>query len=266
MQQENSKTRKYRGNIWVGSMLLVIGGLLLLKQSGYPFPNWLFSWQMLLIVLGLFVGIKNRFRDFSWLILMLIGGFFLLGHLWPDYNVKRYIWPVLIIVLGIIFIFAPKGSGPCRTHRHRRRFRGRHDFRDRGFNRALPQDSPAVAEEETEFVDAPESDLDVVSIFAGVNKKVLSKEFRGGEVVCVFGGAQINLTNADFTSPVEIELVQIFGGTKLVVPANWEIRSETAAIFGGVEDKRPQPSSSVPERVLVLKGVIIFGGIEIISY
>ncbi len=265
MQQENVKTRKYRGNIWAGSALLLIGALLLVRQSGYPMPEWLFSWHVLLIIIGLFVGIKNRFRDFSWLIMVLIGGFFLVEHLWPGYNIKRYIWPILIIVLGVIFIFAPKGSGPCRKP-VRRRFRSDRRFRLPDADQALSIDNPPIAHEDVKYVDTPEADLDVVSIFSGVNKKVLSKEFRGGEIVCVFGGAQINMINSDFTSPVEIELVQIFGGTKLLVPANWEIRSEAAAVFGGIDDKRPQPSSLAPEKVLILKGVIIFGGVEILSY
>ena len=41
------------------------------------------------------------------------------------------------------------------------------------------------------------------------------------------------------------------------------------AIFGGVEDKRPQladTSTVNPNKVLVLKGTCIFGGIDIKSY
>ncbi len=63
--------------------------------------------------------------------------------------------------------------------------------------------------------------------------------------------------------PLRIELLisTDFRGTKLVVPANWEIlRSEIAAIFGGVDDKRPQPANVAPEKTLILKGTIIFGG------
>lgn len=268
MQPDTQKPRKYRGNIWVGLLFLLIGGLLLLRQSGYPLPHWIFSWQMLLIGLGVFVGIKNRFRDFSWLLLIFIGFIFLSDNIWPGYSVKQYMWPIIIIALGLMFIFAPKGSSTCRA----RRFQRRKMFRERMMaRRGFPMnESNAVhAEpitEETDYDNTVETDLDIVSIFGGVKKKVLSKEFRGGEIVCVFGGAQINLSNADFTSPIELELVQIFGGTKLVVPANWEIRSEIAAIFGGVDDKRPQPANAVPEKTLILKGTIIFGGVEVNSF
>lgn len=111
-----------------------------------------------------------------------------------------------------------------------------------------------------------EAYTDIVSIFSGVKKTILSKQFVGGEIVCVFGGAELNLTNADFNSPVVLDLVQIFGGTKLIVPANWEIRAEAATIFGGIEDKRRQPPNTLADKVLILKGSIIFGGVEVSSY
>jgi hypothetical protein len=44
------------------------------------------------------------------------------------------------------------------------------------------------------------------------------------------------------------------------------VRSEIAAIFGGVDDKRPQPANAAPEKILVLKGTIIFGGVEVNSF
>ena len=111
-----------------------------------------------------------------------------------------------------------------------------------------------------------EAVLDITSIFGGVKKSVLSKQFNGGDVVCFFGGAEINLTNADFVSPIEIDVVNVFGGTKLILPANWEIRSEITAIFGGVDDKRRQAPNTVSEKTIILKGTNLFGGVEIISY
>jgi predicted membrane protein len=111
-----------------------------------------------------------------------------------------------------------------------------------------------------------ENVLDIVSIFSGIKKKVFSKQFKGGEVVCIFGGAEINLTNADFTSPVTLEIVQIFGGTKLIVPSNWEIRSEATAIFGGIDDKRPQMTNVIAEKTIILQGTIMFGGVDVNSF
>lgn len=87
------------------------------------------------------------------------------------------------------------------------------------------------------------------------------QRFKGGDIVNIFGGTELNLTQADITGKVTIEITTIFGGTKLIVPANWEVKSEAVTIFGGLEDKRSASvMNSNGDKVLVLKGTVIFGG------
>ena len=77
----------------------------------------------------------------------------------------------------------------------------------------------------------------------------------------------MNLSQADIKGRVELEITTIFGGTKLIVPANWEVKSEAVTIFGGLEDKRSiQPGDPTQEKILVLRGTVLFGGIEIKSF
>lgn len=265
MQEKTPKTKRFKESTLLGILFLLVGVVWLLRQSGYPFPSWLFTWEMILILFGLFVGIKNGFRDFSWLIFIIIGGVFLTDNIWPELAFRQYMWPIIIITLGLMFILAPKG--PCRGRKEhfRERMRQRREIMQ-GSVAPVTAENTEPAVEVADYDNTLETSLDIVSIFGGIKKKVLSKQFTGGDIVCVFGGAQLNLANADFTSPVVLDLVQIFGGAKLVVPANWEVRSEIAAIFGGVDDKRPQPANAVPEKTLILKGTIIFGGVEVNSY
>lgn len=84
----------------------------------------------------------------------------------------------------------------------------------------------------------------------------------------MFGGTELNLMQADIEEKATLEITQVFGGTKLLVPAHWEIKSEIVAVLGSVEDKRPvQPNvSSEPAKTLVLVGTVVFGGIEIKSF
>jgi hypothetical protein len=58
------------------------------------------------------------------------------------------------------------------------------------------------------------------------------------------------------------------GGTKLVIPANWEIQSEVVSVMGSIEDKRPIITNVNVEKnkVLVLRGTVFMGGIDITSY
>ena len=134
-----------------------------------------------------------------------------------------------------------------------------------------PASGSAYVHDVTVGVDATaeatkEDMLDVVAVFGGVKKVVFSKNFRGGEVVCVFGGCEINLTQADFTGLIKLEIEAIFGGAKLIVPANWQVRSEASAILGGIDDKRDPVASASSDKILVLQGTAICGGIEITSY
>jgi predicted membrane protein len=83
------------------------------------------------------------------------------------------------------------------------------------------------------------------------------------------GGAEIVLTQSDLNSSrVELEITQVFGGTKIIVPPHWKVSSDLVAIFGGIEDRRPLMSNQAisDEKHLVIKGTSIFGGIDIRSY
>ena len=113
----------------------------------------------------------------------------------------------------------------------------------------------------------PEDFVDSTSFFGGAKKNIISKNFKGGDIVNVFGGTELDLSRADFNGTAIIDLTTIFGGTKLVVPSNWTVKSEAVTIFGGMEDKRNvQALSDSAQKILILKGTIIFGGIEIKSF
>jgi predicted membrane protein len=122
-------------------------------------------------------------------------------------------------------------------------------------------DSPNQAVNEEDF-------LNSTTIFGGIKKRYFSKNFKGGKLTCMMGGVEVDLGNCDIQEPVIIEITQVFGGTKLIVPSNWQIRSELVAIAGGVEDKRYQPVAGIEDdtKLLILKGTTIFGGIDIKSY
>jgi hypothetical protein len=230
---------------------------------------------MILIAFGLFAGAGNSFRDPGWVIITGIGFVFLLDKIWPGIPVQHFIWPVVIIGIGIIMIVVP------RRHRtwHRKwdaEWRNKWDQyynQHPEYNPVTPPDPAVNPIPETIYTknytdeDRTEGNwLDVVSIFSNIKKMVYSKKFKGGDVVSIFGGAEVNLTQADFEGKIVIEMVQVFGGAKLIVPPHWQIRSEMVAIFGGIEDKRtPQPNYDT-DKVVVLNGTTFFGGIEIRSY
>ena len=76
-EQRMERHHDGKGHIWTGFFLLAIGGLALARSMGVPIPNWLFSWQMLVIAIGLFIGFRKGFRDGGWFVPVIIGGAFL---------------------------------------------------------------------------------------------------------------------------------------------------------------------------------------------
>ena len=105
--------QKSDGHIWTGIFILAIGGLALAKSMGVPMPAWLFTWQMLVIAIGLFIGFRKGFRDGGWFIPVIVGGFFLFNEFILEGDLRRHIWPMVLIVIGAFFIFRPR-SKRCR--------------------------------------------------------------------------------------------------------------------------------------------------------
>ncbi len=247
----NRDKRHSRNNYTgAGIFLLVLGGLLLARQSGIRFPHWFFTWPMILIAIGLFTGIRHKFNSPVPFILLVVGGIFLAGEISAEYSMRHYLWPAILITLGLVFIFRSSKLG----------LRTRHN----GSNEITVTEKDYQKWEEA--LESQQDVIDVTAIFGGVKKNVLTKKLKGGEIVTFMGGADINLTQADFQGKVIIDCFNMFGGTKLIVPADWDVQSQVVAIFGGVDDKRPPVAHVDPNKVLYLDGTCLFGGVEIKSF
>jgi hypothetical protein len=228
------------GRVMGGLVILAFGTLLLANQMGLDLPRWVFSWKMLLIAIGVFIGARHNFKSWGWVIPIGVGLVFLAEDIFWEFDLRpQFIWPVAIIIVGLVMIFRPKikrGDNPWRG----------------GAIRTHGNEQGEV--------------LDTVAIFGSAKKNILSKNFRGGDVVSFFGGSELNFMQADIQGVAVLDVTTVFGGAKLVVPSNWTIKSESVSIFGGTDDKRQTLTEADPNKVLVLEGTVIFGGIEIKSY
>jgi len=230
------------GRLWGGLVIVAVGGVLLARQMGVGLPYWLFQWEMLLIGIGIYIGARHNFRNPGWIVPVLMGSFFLLDDYFYDLHLQRYFWPLFIIGIGLFMILRSRRS----ADQIRKRFT-----------------------DEFGTVTGSEDVLEIVTIFGGVKKNIIAKDFKGGEAVTVFGGTELNLLQADTKDRIVLELVQVFGGTKLIVPPHWKIHAEEmVTIFGGLNDKRPITTQNVSDetKVIILKGTCIFGGIDIKSF
>jgi predicted membrane protein len=244
---ENTPHRSHN-RVWLGFWFLVIGAALLVQHMNLGLPNWVFSWPTFLIILGLAIGVRCRFRGPGWLILTFIGTVLLLDKN-SSWSLHDLFWPIILIGVGIAFIISPKYHGY-----YRRRWK---DSGNPG-NYGIADQSNASG--------SGEDYIDCTAAFGGVKKSILSKNFKGGDVTSFMGGTELNLSQADLTGTAELDVTTVFGGTKLIIPTSWDVKSEIVAIFGGVEDKRQLQTSPDPNKILILKGTSIFGGIELRNF
>ncbi len=232
---ENSgKQSQGDSRIFLGIMLVLIGVVLIARNYGwldYEFSRYLISWQMLLIAIGVYNLSRRAYT--SAIALIGIGLFFLIDI--PE-DLRENFWPALIVLVGLSFIL--KWRQP--------RSRSRSAEKDNSSSRA------------TDF-------MDETAIFGGRNISVVSETFQGGKITAIFGGSKINLLYAKPVEGCTLDVVTLFGGAKIIVPEDWNVKIEVVSIFGGFEDKRSLSviSRSGSGKIVVIKGSCIFGGGEI---
>ncbi len=266
MNQQSSPGSN-NSRVLAGVLLLIIGLLFFLKQSGIAlFPYWLFTWPMFLVALGVFIGVKSNFRGAGWLVLLIIGGFFLVDNILDLYVLRPYLVPAVLVGIGLMLILRPKRKGFDSRGAERAMAGTELPGGSSGFSMGsdtMPGDAGTSADPFSSF----EERLDASAVFGAVKKNILSKNFKGGEVAAVFGGCEIDLSKADIQGTVKVEVTAVMGGVKLIVPSHWTIKQELTAVFGGVEDKREVHGViAVQNKVLLLEGTAFLGGIEIKSY
>ncbi|GAA1100591.1 DUF1707 SHOCT-like domain-containing protein [Kitasatospora arboriphila] len=102
----------------------------------------------------------------------------------------------------------------------------------------------------------------MVAVFGGAERKGRWRVGPHLKAVAVFGGVEIDLTDAVFESPeVVIEVTAIFGGVDIKVPENVSLHGGGVGIFGGFS-VREQTAADPYAPVVRVKGAAIFGGCE----
>jgi predicted membrane protein len=228
-------------------VIIVAGCLLLLFNVGLlnnEYRHILFSWQMLLIVIGI-VSLLSSNNHTPGYVLITIGTIFLLPEIFNfTFSVGHLIVPAILIAIGIILLL----------------------------KRMPPRPAPSVkgAPSETQFARHSYDNgyVHIENFFSGSKQRFDQELFHGGAVSCVFGGSELDLTRTNLAEGNNVlEITAIFGGVTLIVPTDWKIIIRTTSIFGGFTDKRMHIKESTDTtRILLVKGSTIFGGGEIKSY
>lgn len=243
--KDNRKTGVSSTRIFVGIVLILIGGLFLLDNLDiiyFNFPRIIFSFPMILIILGAIIMINSGKKIFG-AVIFTFGAFLMIPRIFPwiHFNAS-IIFPIIIILLGILIITRR------RNHYGTSKYNIFHG--SKGDNLTADR-------------------IDEISIFGGGEKIINSDNFQGGNVTSIFGGSEIDLTNCKL-APGEnvIDVLAIFGGNTFIVPKDWNVQTDVFPMFGGFSNKIYRDPNLVVDRdkVLLIKGFVLFGGGEIKSY
>ncbi|WPR74089.1 LiaF transmembrane domain-containing protein [Algoriphagus sp. NG3] len=265
------------GGMIFGFIILAVGVLILLRKLDVFYPDWLLSWPMILIAIGVITLVKHEFKSIFGVLMLGVGVFFLLEREFNfHFGLQRFIFPIALILVGIYLITQKRKEQQVLSDIQ-------HKIRNKPT--ASPTPGEEYKKEEKSAFSGESSDTkafagmsgvsgtsysdtaSIDSIMSGINKRMLTKNFQGGKLTAAFGGIDLDLTQSDFSGMVTLQVDVIFGAIKLVVPPHWDVRVEVTNIAAGVEDKRIYRQSEVDQdKVLVIRGTVFFGGLEIKSY
>ena len=111
----------------------------------------------------------------------------------------------------------------------------------------------------------PDSDeIELAAIFDSVDLESQATSFRGGSLLCWFGGGTVDLRGATLDpAGAHLTVRAIFGGGLLVVPDDWQVDLRVIGIMGGVGDGRDVRARPADAPRLIVDGFAFFGGFGI---
>ncbi|MBR3319926.1 hypothetical protein IKG20_01330 [Candidatus Saccharibacteria bacterium] len=222
--------------IW-GVAILALGVLFGGKALGlFTFDIFFDGWWTLFLIVPSIIGIiteKNKFGSFTMLgigVVMLLAAqnVFSWGVAW------KVILAVVLIMAGFAIIF---GSI---------------------FHRKVNEE----VEAEVKKMKKDGKEDAQVAVFSG-NDRVYNKEkFTGSEIVAVFGGAELDISNAIIEKDVAVKAFCLFGGIDITVPKDIQIKTKSGFIFGGISDDRKDTQEKA-KHTLYIDAAGGFGGVDI---
>ena len=219
-------------HLFIGGLFILIGFLFLLDTLDVIQTRDVISkgWPLILIGFGAyryFHSDSNEARANGG-IWMLAGFVFLLASLgYLHLNVWRLIGPLFLISIGVMLVMRSRQA------------------------RMIPVET--------------DSTINAIALLGGVERKITSQQFEGGELTAVMGGCNIDLRNASIKeAEAVLDVFVMWGGIVLLVPQAWSIVSKVMPIMGGFEDST-NPDKDYSKR-LVIRGTILMGGIEVKNF
>lgn len=217
----------------LGIGIMVAGILFTLDNFGVVYmPNLWKFWPLILIGVGL-SNVRGRQVEES------LGGWFLvvLGVLFQlrtldviHFSLWKFL-PLILVLIGVrIILGAARHGEPC---------------------------SPRVDSS---------SRVSGFVAFGGIDRKIASRDFRGGDLAAFCGGWELDLSQAEIADEeARLDVFAWWGGGEIRVPPTWNVVLKVLPLFGGAEDETVHPIAEPgkPPKQLVVTGTVVMGGVSV---
>lgn len=236
MKHDHFSPRVVPGQVILGIIAICFGALFLLDNLDiWNFRRFVSFWPMVLIVFGI-VKIYDSRSDSSLLVgggLIVAGIAMTMHRLGYVYFNWRSVWPVLLMVGGACMLY-----------------------------KAMVTKKNMDQPDRVELAKADDSVIEVSAILGGFQRRILSQEFKGGEVTAVMGGVEIDLRQAGLgDKDAVINVFAMCGGISIKVPHDWTVVLQGTPILGGFDERTSAPHESAKR--LIIRGYAIMGGVEV---
>jgi hypothetical protein len=233
MANESHAGSRATAQLVLGVLVIAAGVLFLLDNLGFiTFRHALSFWPIAFIVGGvshLASDPERRGRALGF-ILIAVGVVLMLQRMGFVFLSWQFVWPVLLILSGGAILY-------------------RTLFRDHA-RPALDKDGVGAG-----------NLIDVTAILGGVERRISTQDFRGGDVTAILGGCELDLREASIAGQAVIDVFALCGGVTVRVPADWTVIMDGTPILGGFSQKTATPPDA--GKRLIIRGQTVMGGVEV---
>ena len=212
------------GRLFFGLLIVAVGTVLLLDNAGVLDAGEIFStWWPTILILAGILSFAANPRHWPGALIITGVGVAFLLSNLDMVDIGSVVIPAAIILVGILVIFG-RGLG----------------------SRSEAGDS-----------------VNSFNVFSGSEIASHSKQFQGGNISAVFGGAEVDLRDTVPAPGAELDVFAAFGGVEVTVPEGWNVVTRGLPLFGGIENataKEPVPADAP---TLAVNATVLFGGLEI---
>ena len=222
------------GNILWGLVLIVVGLIIGLNALGITNINIFFDgWWTLFIIVPAFIRLlkdENKTWDFIWLIIGIVLLLCAQGIL-SFSMIGKLIIPFILVMLGLSLVFKDM------------------------FRKKVKENIKKLNNERTDSEE-------YCATFGGIKNDFKGQEFKGANVDAIFGGVDLDLSEAIIKQDQIINANAIFGGIDIKMPKAVNVKVKSTPIFGGVTNKvKNEYNESLP--TIYVNSFCMFGGVDL---